>query len=136
MRSSESLRRSFPEDGRSNPHPSGPGGDCRFEIGRHAHRERVQREAFVVELTLTIREPLEQRELLVEAIPRRRDAHQPTQREPRQLNDAARERQRFIRCDATFTSLVLEPDLDTYIEWRRVVRTLLIQPDRDPLAVE
>ena len=133
------FARSLPENRRADSHPGRAGRHRRFEIARHAHRQRVERDALrSTQLPCTVRELARTTaRCCLEAFARRRDAHQTAQLQARQLRargaPAARAPSRRY---AALAGLVGEPHLDTYIERRRVVRPLLAEAHGDALAIE
>src|SRR5919107_1650084 len=114
-------------------HAGRAGRHRRFEIVRHAHRERVELDALFAQLPRTVCELCEQLPLRLEAFARRRDAHQTAQLQARQLPHSTRERRELRLGYSALAGLIDETHLDADVERRRVRAALLAQAHSDAL---
>ena len=130
--------RSFPENRRSDSHPGRARRDRRFEVAPTCPSTACR--ASSPSAFERVRWQCDQRwksRRCSSKVSRGGGMHM----RPRSLSRGSsattpRQRQHLVRRDAALARLVREPDLDTYIEWRRVVRPLFVEADGDALAIE
>jgi hypothetical protein len=108
--------------------------DGSAHVGRHAHRQRVERNALGAQLIIEFTQHAEGRALLVEIVFRLGDGHQAAQDEARQRGHGMGQRCGVGGQHATFAGLPAGIDLDAGLHGVQALRPLFAQALRNLLA--